>query len=139
MKKVLKPGFWYLVVGLAIGVYYRELTRWSSFNGTTVLSVTHGHAILLGFVLPLLVAMGFEVQQRSLPSPKLWIVYYVGVLLDLLRMLTRGTVQVLQMNLSRGLDASISGFAGLSHVLFGISLCVMVYQLAFKNPNENPS
>ncbi|PKK40005.1 hypothetical protein ABB02_00797 [Clostridiaceae bacterium JG1575] len=139
MKKVLKPGFWFLVVGLAIGVYYRELTRWTAFTGTTILSVTHGHAILLGFVLPLLVAMGFEVQKRSLPSPKLWMIYYVGVVLDLLMMLTRGTVQVLQMTLSRGLDASISGFAGLSHGLLGISLCVMVYQLAFKKAHENPS
>jgi hypothetical protein len=45
-------------------------------------------------------------------------------------MYTRGTIQILGTELASGLNAAISGVAGLSHGLLGISL-ILLY-IAFK-------
>ena len=41
----------------------------------------------------------------------------------------RGVVQVLGSPLSSGLDAAISGIAGIGHILLGVSLVLVLLQI----------
>lgn len=47
----------------------------------------------------------------------------------IIMMLVRGVVQVLGTQVTRGLDGAISGLAGLSHIMLGISLVYMFLAL----------
>jgi len=51
-------------------------------------------------------------------------------------MIIRGTLQVLEFDLSSGLDSAISGIAGLGHIAVTIGL-VLFFLLLKKNHHEN--
>ena len=55
--------------------------------------------------------------------------YNVGVPLTAFMMLVRGIPQVLHITLSKGFDASISGIAGIGHILTGIGLILFLLSL----------
>ena len=44
-------------------------------------------------------------------------------------MITRGVIQVLEITPSKGLDASLSGVAGLGHILLGVGLLLFFLTL----------
>ena len=56
-------------------------------------------------------------------------IYNVGVPLTAIMMVVRGITQVLQLELSKGLDASISGMAGIGHILTGIGIVLLLLAL----------
>lgn len=132
MKKYLNWALVYALIGLAAGVYYRELTRMSGFTGRTVLSVIHPHAIMLGMFLFLLLAL----FSRFLDFEKLatykwfkWTYVWTGLPLMLVTICVRGTLQVLETQLSPALNASIAGIAGISHMLVAAGLILLILSL----------
>ena len=56
-------------------------------------------------------------------------VYHAGLNLTALMLAVRGVVQVLGSPLSSGLDAAISGIAGIGHILLGVSLVLVLLQI----------
>ena len=56
-------------------------------------------------------------------------IYNIGLPLTVLMMLIRGTLQVLGTPLSKGLNASISGIAGIGHILLGAGLILLIVSL----------
>ena len=44
----------------------------------------------------------------------------------------RGICQTLEMNISKGFDASISGIAGIGHILIGVSLNLILIDIRKK-------
>ena len=60
----------------------------------------------------------------------LLIVYQLGLNITGLGFLLRGLSQVLEMELSRGMDAAISGVSGIGHILAGI--CMVFFLLKIK-------
>ncbi|WP_291650914.1 DUF2871 domain-containing protein [Clostridium sp.] len=119
MKKYFNFATFYLVLGLAMGVFYREFTKLNEFEGKTVLSVVHTHAITLGFIffiLVLLLEKNFGLSKIKHFSK--WVVFYNVSLIYVLGTFTaRGIMQVL------GTDfAGLSHIAGLGHAMIGIAM-----------------
>ena len=119
MKKYFNLATFYLVLGLAMGVVYREITKLNGFQGKTVLAVVHTHALTLGFmffILVLVLVKNFKISQ--IKGFKGWCIFYNVSLIYLLATLTaRGILQVLGNDF-----AGLSHIAGLGHVLLSIAL-----------------
>ena len=58
-------------------------------------------------------------------------VYNIGLPILALTMLVRGVVQVRDLQISKALDASISGIAGIGHMLVGLG--IVLFLLALRN------
>ncbi len=139
MKKYLNFSLGYAIAAMAGGVFYREFTKWNGFTGVTALGKVHTHLFLLGMVLFLLVALFAE--HHDLEKQKTFRVflclYNIGVPLTALMMLVRGIPQVLNLTLSAGADAAISGIAGIGHIFVGIGLILLLVSLKRIAENES--
>ena len=131
MKKYLNYSLSYGVMGLVCGVYFREFTKIMGFTGITTLSKAHPHFLILGTMLFLIVALFSD--RLDLEKDKTFAlfmrIYNIGLPLTVLMMLIRGTLQVLGTPLSKGLNASISGIAGIGHILLGVGLILLIVSL----------
>lgn len=58
----------------------------------------------------------------------MWI-YNIGVPLTAVMMLVRGVTQVFGLSLSSALSASISGIAGIGHILNGVGIVLLLISL----------
>lgn len=129
MKKLLNTSFGYMIAGLAAGVFYREFTKFTGFVGKTTLGVLHPHLLMLGMGMFLVLALAAR-QAPALLENRSWKRFYLLYNLALpstaVMMLVRGVTQVLAQTqslvLSRGMDAAISGIAGLAHILMAVAL-----------------
>lgn len=131
MKKYLNLSLFYAVFAVVGGVFFREFTKWNGYTGVTALGKVHAHLFLLGMLVFLIVAL--FAAHRDLTKFKsfrafLWI-YNVGVPLTAVMLLVRGVTQVLDIRLSAALDASISGIAGIGHILTGVGIVLLLISL----------
>ena len=131
MKKYINISIIYAVLAMVGGVFFREFTKYNSFEGTTALGKVHVHLFLLGMMVYLLVALFNKNKQlESLKTFKAFnIVYNVGVPLTATMMLVRGIIQVLNVGLSSGASGAISGVAGIGHILTGIGIVLLLISL----------
>ncbi len=135
--KFVKNAFAYLIFGLLSGLYFRELTRTLDFEGYTVLSSLHTHAIVLGTMFSLLILVldkNYNLQSR-IKFDLAWILYVTGVWFLLLMNTIRGTLQVLKTQLSSSMDGMIAGIAGLSHILLSVAL-VWLMLIIYRSVND---
>ena len=132
MKKLLNTTTAYLIAALAAGVFYREFTKFSGFAGETVLGVGDAHLLALGAGLFLLLAL-FSGREGGLaeskPFRRFYGLYNISLPFMACTMVVRGVLQVRGTELSRGLDAAISGFAGIAHILMAVSLFLLLSAL----------
>lgn len=131
MKKCLDLSLIYAIAGMAGGVFYREFTKWNGYTGVTALGKVHVHLLLLGTVMFLLAALFAKVsplENERLYRPFL-VTYNVGVPLTAVMMLARGVLEVRGTPLSAALNASVSGIAGLAHILTGTGLVLFLLAL----------
>lgn len=124
MKKMINTAFAYMIVGLGAGVFYREFTKIQGFTGKTQLAVLHTHTLILGMFMFLIVALFFtKFNLDEDPKFKRFTLFYnLGLFSTLLMLTVRGTTQVLGMELSKGLNASISGVSGIAHILLTVGI-----------------
>ena len=130
MKRYINAALLYAILAMAGGVFYREFTKFNGFTGKTTLSVVHTHYFLLGMVLFLLLLL-LE-KSFSFTGPKTGLVlavYHVGLNLAALMLVVRGVAQVRMPALSAGMDAAISGIAGIGHMLLGASMVLLLIQI----------
>ena len=131
MKKYLNYSLAYAVAAMAGGVFYREFTKFNGFDGVTALGKVHTHLFLLGMMVFLLVAL--FAAQADLAKQRTFrvflVMYNIGVPLTAVMMAVRGVTQVLGMSLSSGASASISGMAGIGHILTGAGLILLLVSL----------
>lgn len=118
MKKLWNTAFGYFLAAMAAGVFYREFTKFNGFTGRTTLAFAHAHLMVLGTVVFLI--LGIAAKVTNLTEQKgfhiFCIVYNIALFFMVAMMIVRGIYQTLGAELSRGVDASISGIAGLSHI-----------------------
>lgn len=130
MKRCMNAALAYAVLAMAGGVFYRELTRFTGFTGRTALAVVHTHYFLLGmvfFLLLLLLEKNFSfIGSRT---GRVLAVYHAGLNLTAVMLAVRGVAQVLGTPLSSGMDAALSGVAGIGHILLGVSLVLLLVQI----------
>lgn len=110
-------------MGLFLGAFYREFTKINGFTGKTVLSGLHPHVLVLGaffFLIVLLLEKSFELTKNN-HFNKFFISYNIGLLLTVIMMAIRGCIEVLNLEISAAIDSSISGIAGLGHIIMTIA------------------
>ncbi len=127
MKRLINTALVYLIAGAAAGVFFREFTKFSQFDGTTVLGFMHPHLLVLGFAV-FLIATLFALQD-DFTGDKLfkpfYIVYNVGLVVTVCMMFVRGVAEVTGAPLVLP-DAALSGIAGLGHIMVGVGLVLLV-------------
>ena len=131
MKKLLNTAFIYALAAMAGGVFYREFTKFNGFSGRTALGLVHTHLFLLGTVFFLLAALfSKELDWARERNFRLFYgLYNTGLCVTAVMLAVRGAAQVLALPLSHGMDAAISGVAGLGHISLGAGLVVFFLSL----------
>lgn len=133
MKRYINAALLYAVLAMAGGVFYREFTKFNGFAGKTALSVVHTHYFLLGmvfFLLLLLLEKNFSFTGAK--TGRVLAAYHIGLNLTAVMFVVRGMVQVLEPALSAGMNAAISGIAGIGHILLGVSMVILLVQIKRK-------
>lgn len=131
MKKYLNLSLIYAIAAMIGGVFYREFTKFRSFTGVTALGKVHTHLFLLGMLVFLMVALFAGISDLAAVKTFrifLW-TYNIGVPLTALMLLLRGVTQVLGLSLTYGASASISGIAGIGHILTGTGIILLLVSL----------
>lgn len=131
MKQYLNWSIFYAFAGLAAGVFYREFTKINQFTNISTLGKVHGHLLLLGMVMFLIVALfstKFDLEQAKHFS-LFMILYNGGLILSAIMMIIRGILQVKAIALSVMANGMISGIAGLGHMAMGIGLLIVLFIL----------
>lgn len=137
-KKFASLSLIYAITAMVFGVFYREFTKFNGFEGNTRLSVIHTHYFVLGmlfFLVLMLIEKNFGISsQKNLR--RFVLTYNIGINITGAAFLARGLTQVFQSELSKGADASISGVAGIGHIIIGISLIMILLKIK-KTASEN--
>ncbi|WP_054955764.1 DUF2871 domain-containing protein [Paenibacillus dakarensis] len=119
MKKLYYTSFFYAVLGLIAGIFYREITKFSDFTGRTVLTALHTHILVLGFIffiMVLVLAKLFHVHEAK--SFGAWyIIYNAGLLITIGAMTARGMLQLNEEDIS-----FLPHIAGLGHAILGAGI-----------------
>lgn len=124
MTKAVQTAFIYALLGMVGGVFYREMTKLNDFTGQTSLSFVHLHLFALGMLFFLVVTLmekEFSLTQHK-RFDQFFLIYNLGLLITTATFIWRGMNQVLATELSKGLDASISGIAGIGHIILSIGV-----------------
>ena len=130
MKRYINAALLYAILAMAGGVFYREFTKFNGFTARTPLSVVHTHYFLLGLVFfLLLVVMEKNLSFTEAKTGRVLMIYHIGLNLTAVMLAVRGVTQVLGLTLSSGMDAAISGMAGIGHILLGVSLVLLLLQI----------
>ncbi len=131
MKKCLKISLVYAIAALAGGVFYREFTKFNDYMGATSLGKVHTHLFMLGMAVFLIAALfAKDIDLNGQKTFKAFmVVYNIGVPLAAVMMAVRGVTQILGTALSKGADASISGIAGIGHILTGVGIILFLVTL----------
>ena len=130
MKRYMNTALLYAVLAMAGGVFYREFTKFNGFDERTTLSVVHTHYFLLGmvfFLLLLLLEKNFSFTSAK--TGRILAVYHTGLNLTAVMLVVRGVAQVTVPALSSGMNAAISGVAGIGHILLGVSIILLLVQI----------
>ena len=131
MKKLINTSFVYALLAMACGVFYREFTKYNGVSGGTSLAFLHGHLCVLGTIAFLIIAL-LE-KQFVLSGTRLfsafYITYNIGLFITAAAFLWRGILEVLGTPISRSLDASVSGVAGIGHILLGTGIVILFIRL----------
>lgn len=119
MKKLFNFSFFYLILALLMGVFYREFTKFNNFTGVTALKSIHGHLMILGFIFTLaLIVLNSNFNIIDIKNFNKWFTLYnCSLLFTTIILLVRGILQVLNKDM-----AGLSHIAGLAHFLLGFSL-----------------
>ena len=129
MKKQANLAFIYSILALIGGVFYREFTKLNGFEGRTTLGFIHVHYMVLGvffFLIMMLVIKELKLEQKL---DKVINIYQIGLNSAVMMLLVRGIVQVLNIELTKGGSAAISGLAGVSHIILGVSLLKILWEI----------
>lgn len=130
IRRYANTALVYAVIAIVFGIFYREFTKFSHFSGQTNLSIIHTHYFLLGmffFLLLMLLEKSFSFSDQNIG--RILLVYHLGLNMTALGFLMRGFTQVWGMDLRPELDASISGIAGIGHILTGICLILLLLKI----------
>lgn len=112
------------------GGFYREFTKYLGFKGFTVLGLVHTHYFLLGMILFLILLVlekNFAFTQEK--TGRVVGFYQLGLNITGMMLLTRGITQVMAMDLTPAMDATISGLSGVGHVILGVCLVLLLLEL----------
>lgn len=70
MRKILNTSLYYIMIGLALGVFYREFTKFNNFTEPTMLSSLHPHTILMGGLVPIILQLVANQKNTTITDLK---------------------------------------------------------------------
>lgn len=131
MKNMYKISLAYLVFGLTTGLFYHEAAYWTHFEGESVLSRVHPHALALGVAVFLLMPLLMQVFQIHKQKSFRWFVgvYNLGLVMTLGFMTARGATQLFQVAVPSFRDHMMGGLAGIGHVIFTVGIGFLFHAL----------
>lgn len=131
MKKYMNLAFLYAILAMIGGIFYREFTKFNNFTGETTLSVVHLHLFVLGTIVFLLIAIFSHITDLSKQKTFTYFfkLYNIGLPFMTIMFLVREITQVLAIDLSSSASHAISGIAGISHIIMGISIVLLFISL----------
>lgn len=137
MKKYVNVSFVYAILALICGVFYREFTKLNGFIGKTSLGVMHVHFFVLGTIVFLIIALYSMITniEEQKEFKRFFTLYNISLPFMVIMFMVRGIIQVLNMEISTGMNAAVSGVAGISHILMMISIVFLF--LALKKCKKN--
>ena len=130
MKRYMKAAFLYAIMAMAGGVFYREFTKYLGFKGFTVLGVVHTHYFIFGmifFLTMVVLEKNFAFTQEK--TGRVVGFYQLGLNITGMMLLTRGITQVMALDLTPAMDATISGLSGVGHVILGVCLVLLLLEV----------
>ncbi|MCI8638249.1 MAG: DUF2871 domain-containing protein [Coprococcus sp.] len=130
MKRYINMTLLYAILAMSGGVFYREFTKFNDFTAQTTLKAVHPHYFLLGmvfFLLLLLLEKNFSFTSKK--TQRVLVAYHIGLNLTAVMFVVRGVPQVMKTTLSAGINAAISGVAGIGHIVLGVSLVLLLIQI----------
>ena len=131
MKKFVNNAFIYAILAMAGGVFYREFTKFCGFTEWTALSVVHTHYFILGMMFFLVLGLVEKnIHFMDQKTNRAVIGYHAGLNITAIMLFIRGVLQVTATDtLSHGMDAAISGIAGLGHLVLGVSMIMILLSI----------
>ncbi|WP_250278474.1 DUF2871 domain-containing protein [[Clostridium] colinum] len=139
MKKLINISFIYFILSMIGGVFYREFTKFNNFYGKTSLSIIHLHLFALGTIIFLILSL-FSINTNILEQKNFknfLKLYNIALPFMIIMMVLKGIIQVLNINITSAISASISGIAGISHILILISFILLFLSLKNLNVDKN--
>lgn len=131
MKLLFHTANFYMILGLVSGLYYRELTHLTDFEGETRLSVVHTHVLALGmlfFLIALALEKVFALSESRLFKWFYW-VYNTGLVMTVAILALRGTLTVLDNAPTGAADSALAGIAGLGHIVLTVGLILFFHTI----------
>ena len=128
MKKISNTAFVYTIVAVVAGVVYREYTKVVGFSGKTNLSLLHTHVFTLGMLVVLALETTLKLSEQKIFNG-FFMTYNAGLILTSLMMAVRGFLQIQDAELSKAVNASVSGISGVGHILLGVGLILFFMNL----------
>lgn len=113
-----------MIYGLTAGAFYREYTKLKGFTGLTSLAKVHPHVLILGMLVFLIIgtyAYNKEGLIKTKSFSRFYKVYNLALVGTSLTMFVRGLTQVNASQLTKATNMSISGIAGVFHVLMAVA------------------
>ena len=121
----------YFILAILAGVFYREFTKFNSYTGETMLAYMHTHLFVLGMFLFLILALFYKHGDLSESRlfQRFYVLYNLALPFTVIMMLVRGVIQVKGILLTKAADASISGVAGIAHILITAAMILLFMAL----------
>lgn len=127
MKKYANSALIYAILAMVGGVFFREFIKFNGFEGATTLAFVHTHYFALGMIVfLLLVLLENALHITDAKVSRAVTAYHIGLNATAAMLVVRGVPQVLGIELAYGVDAAISGVAGLGHIVLGVSIVLIL-------------
>lgn len=141
MRKYINISFIYAIAAIVCGVFYREFTKLTGFSGKTSLAFAHTHMFVLGMAVFLIIAVFSAItdltgQKQFKPF---MLLYNTGLPFMVAMLFARGIPQALEIELSPGASAAISGMAGIAHIIMTIAVVLLFMALRNSHVTARPS
>lgn len=139
MKNMYKLSLSYAGFGLLAGLFYHEAAYWTHFEGFSVLSRVHPHALVLGAAVFALIPLFMKVFSIQDQKSFQWFLYLynLGLVMTLGFMTARGVSQLFFLPISSFWDHMIGGLAGIGHVTMTIGLGFLFHSLFRSCDSQN--
>lgn len=130
-KKYVNLSFIYAIIGLVAGAFYREFTKYIGNTARTRMALAHPHFLVLGafmFLIIALFSMNLKLENEK-TFKTFFLSYNIGVVITAAMLFLRGLTEVMDWGSKKALDASISGIAGIGHIVLTVGFVFMFITL----------
>lgn len=128
---ILGTSFAMLIMGLIGGVFYREFTKFYSYDAVTHLGKLHVHTLVLGFLTLLLLYTILRKRDtakfKEMKRP--FYTYLTGLTLTIVSMTVFGIYEVVSLGSKTVHIRALEGISGVGHILLSTGLVWLIARL----------